>query len=402
MSSPAARGTTEGDHALVFEYACRGELPEDVMAAGRAGQATPVAEYLAAARKLRLLRIASPGDAEAEAPDAQAPSGGRKRKHGGGSAAGLVMGEDAAVAAASALVRRFRFGMEHVGDSRLLKSAALWGAFFDAGALPTGALLRNLGRLTALGVVAQRAPATADVVCRLTSAGAVSAARLHPIGVLEAMRVYASGRGDRGSLVWAPVAAVTDALETAFELSFKSVEPTGKRYLLGVDVSGSMAFTRAAGMSSLSARDAASAIMMALMRAERGGHVSVMAFSHGFQKLNVDAGMRLTQLQHAMDGLPFSGTDCSQPMLYALRHRIPVDVFVVMTDNETYSGAVHPKEALARYRVGMGMPDAKLAVLAFSATEFSIADPDDPGMLDVAGLDSAVPRILNEFALGRL
>jgi 60 kDa SS-A/Ro ribonucleoprotein len=63
---------------------------------------------------------------------------------------------------------------------------------------------------------------------------------------------------------------------------------------------------------------------------------------------------------------------------------------------------VHPTKALQRYRKEMNMPHAKLVVLAFSVTEFSIADPDDPGMMDIAGLDSAVPRIIREFALGRL
>ena len=58
--------------------------------------------------------------------------------------------------------------------------------------------------------------------------------------------------------------------------------------------------------------------------------------------------------------------------------------------------------ALKMYRDQMGMPHTKLAVLAFSATEFSIADPEDPRTMDIAGLDSAVPRILREFSLGQL
>ena len=62
---------------------------------------------------------------------------------------------------------------------------------------------------------------------------------------------------------------------------------------------------------------------------------------------------------------------------------------------------VHPTEALKMYREAMGLP-AKLAVMAFSATQFSIADPEDPLMMDIAGLDSAVPRILRDFAMGNL
>lgn len=41
-----------------------------------------------------------------------------------------------------------------------------------------------------------------------------------------------------------------------------------------------------------------------------------------------------------------------------------------------------------------GRQPAKLMVCAFSSTEFTIADPADPGMLDVAGLDSAIPEVI--------
>lgn len=33
-----------------------------------------------------------------------------------------------------------------------------------------------------------------------------------------------------------------------------------------------------------------------------------------------------------------------------------------------------------------------------TATDFSIADPDDPGMLDIAGFDVAVPNLITEFS----
>jgi 60 kDa SS-A/Ro ribonucleoprotein len=32
-----------------------------------------------------------------------------------------------------------------------------------------------------------------------------------------------------------------------------------------------------------------------------------------------------------------------------------------------------------------------------TASEFTIADPDDPGMLDVVGFDSNTPQLIAEF-----
>lgn len=303
----------------------------------------------------------------------------------------------AALTEACDLIRRWRFSHEHVGDSVLLHMPEVWRAFLDVG-MPMTALVRNLGRMSSLGVL-DSAPHLAAAVAQLGSEAAVRAARLHPITLLEAMRVYSGGCGEKGSLRWTPTQAMTDALEAAFYLAFKNVEPTGLRFLAAVDVSGSMSGATVAGMKSLSAREAAGAMLMALLRAESDVHA--MAFSGGFVKLDVQRDQKLGEVCSTMSRMPFQGTDCSLPMKYALEAGLKVDVFVVMTDNETYSGSVHPTEMLKRYRTATGI-DAKLVVLAFSATSFTIADPADPGMLDIAGLDSAVPRIIHEFCTGKL
>jgi 60 kDa SS-A/Ro ribonucleoprotein len=36
------------------------------------------------------------------------------------------------------------------------------------------------------------------------------------------------------------------------------------------------------------------------------------------------------------------------------------------------------------------------------ANAFSIADPADPGMLDVVGFDTATPQLLSDFAHGSI
>jgi 60 kDa SS-A/Ro ribonucleoprotein len=93
----------------------------------------------------------------------------------------------------------------------------------------------------------------------------------------------------------------------------------------------------------------------------------------------------------------FGGTDCALPMLYALEKALPVDVFVVLTDNETWAGRVHPVETLRGYRRKTGIP-AKLIVVGMTSTRFSIADPEDGGMLDIVGFDSAAPAVMTDFA----
>ena len=98
----------------------------------------------------------------------------------------------------------------------------------------------------------------------------------------------------------------------------------------------------------------------------------------------------------------FGSTDCAQPMLYAMKNRIPIDVFIIYTDNDTWIGDVHPFEALQDYRREMNLPDAKLIVCAMTSSGFTIADPSDPGMLDIVGFDSSAPQIITNFALSSL
>jgi 60 kDa SS-A/Ro ribonucleoprotein len=86
-------------------------------------------------------------------------------------------------------------------------------------------------------------------------------------------------------------------------------------------------------------------------------------------------------------------------MRWALERKLPVDVFVVYTDNETWHGKIHPAQALQRYRERMGIP-AKLIVVGMIANAFSIADPEDAGMLDVVGFDTATPAVMADFARG--
>ena len=44
----------------------------------------------------------------------------------------------------------------------------------------------------------------------------------------------------------------------------------------------------------------------------------------------------------------------------------------------------------------MGIP-AKLIVLAIAANKFSVADPEDVGMMDIVGFDTAIPHLIADF-----
>jgi 60 kDa SS-A/Ro ribonucleoprotein len=88
-------------------------------------------------------------------------------------------------------------------------------------------------------------------------------------------------------------------------------------------------------------------------------------------------------------------------MLYARKKGLEIDTFVVLTDSETWAGDIHPAQALRGYRRASGI-DARLVVVGMVSNGFSIADPNDPGMLDVVGFDTATPQLISDFARGAL
>lgn len=258
------------------------------------------------------------------------------------------------------------------------------------------ALIRNLGNLSRLGVIKPLSSEEQLIVHRLTNEDELRKARIHPFKLLLALSVYAVGaspvqRGKEANR-WTPSQAVCDALDKAFYKAFRYVEPTGKRHLLGIDVSASMSAPMAGSV--LRCNQAAAALALVTMNVEPACHA--MMFDQGMRPANISPRDRLDTATRRIADINGGGTDCSLPMLYAAQHGLEVDAFVVITDNETWAGRMHPVEALRRYRKQTGIP-AKLVVIAMTATPFTIADPSDPGMLDMVGFDANGPAIMSAF-----
>lgn len=263
------------------------------------------------------------------------------------------------------------------------------------------AVVRNLGNYTRIGAVKPLSPEEKVVVERLGSDEEIKASRIHPLQVLTALAVYQQGHAvarqaySRGGDVnrWTPIQKIVNALDGAFYKAFKNVEPTGKRHFIGIDCSGSMTMS-AAGSAVVNCAQAAAAMALVIAKTEPSTFIG--RFNLGLQPVEFSERSRLDDVLRQISNVNGGGTDCALPMLYALKHKIMADVFVVITDNETWAGTVHPMEALRQYRKATGI-NAKLVVIGMTATNFSIADPADPGSLDVVGFDTNVPSLIAEF-----
>lgn len=272
----------------------------------------------------------------------------------------------------------------------------IWEALLEN--MPVMAMVRNLGKMSAVGLLKPLSDGARKVTEKLNPE-AIQKSLIHPINVLMAYLTYQSGHGVRGKLSWSPVPDVIDALDSAYYLAFGNVKATGKRTMIAVDVSSSMTWGTLAGCESLTPVVGAAAMAMVFARTEPNYYV--VGFTGELRELGITSRDTLKAAISKCQDRAFGVTDCAQPMIHALERNLDVETFITITDNETWAGKMHPAEALNRYR-NKKNPTAKSIVVAMTATGFTIADPNDAGMLDVVGFDSMTPQLVSQFSEGSI
>ena len=292
-----------------------------------------------------------------------------------------------------ALIREHNLPREAVPTERL-NERVVWDALLDK--MPLTAMLRNLGKMTNIKLLEPMCAQSHQVVAALSDTAALRRSRIHPLGVLIALKQYSLGHGLKGNLTWTPVPAIVDALDAAFYESFHNLTPINKPVLLAVDVSGSMS----APLTStpvISCSEAAAAMAMALAKKE--SNYFIMGFDDGIRDLGISKSMRLDTVLKKISNINCGGTDCSLPMKWAREQHIDVGGFVVVTDNETNTGARTAPQELAKYR-HIRITDARQVVIGMTATDVTVADPNDPLALDVAGFDAGAAGVVSDFIRG--
>lgn len=284
--------------------------------------------------------------------------------------------------------------------SRVLADKGVWEAL--AGTVGMTALIRNIARMTRIGAIAPFSETSRLVASRLTDPVALAKGRIHPMDVYLALRVYACGYSQPHSKAdldrWVPVADMLDALEESYELCFSHVQPSGKRYIIAVDSSGSMAASQPSfsGARLGSTYQVANSIALTMKRIE-GDNVQVIDLDTSIHPSPVTRRTRLAELQAR--GPSGGGTDLSLPFEYARQNHLTVDGFGVLTDGETWAGRSHPFQSLAAYRQQFN-PDARVVVAAMIPYGFSILEQSDPGVMNMAGLDASLPLAMTSFMRG--
>lgn len=287
-------------------------------------------------------------------------------------------------------------GLSHEMVAPICKmNTEVWQALFEE--MPIGALLRNLGSLTEIGVIRlDKVQNLNHIESVLTNPDRLKKGRIHPIDVLKALKTYQSGGSlGKSSKTWEPVSRVGDILEAALSLSFETLEPTGKVFLHAIDVSGSMSW---GVVDSVGLKACEIAAVMALSTAKAEQNYVIRGFSTEFKDLGITASDSFLSACKKTQDNNFGGTDAALAYEWALKNKIHVDVFCLWTDNESWAGRWHPTQALAKYRAEVN-PNAKAVYTSITASKGTLVDPKDQLSFDFAGFDPAIPKAIQEIAL---
>ena len=275
----------------------------------------------------------------------------------------------------------------------------VWEALLQE--MPMMALVRNLAKMTSIGLLTGLSDATQLIISKLDNVEALRKSRIHPISLLVALKTYSEGSGFRGSLKWNPVAQIKEALDRAFYNAVGNVKPINKPVIICLDVSGSMSgwYTTSKIMNCLSPAEVGAAMAMITARVET--RYEIIAFDTKARPFTVTPTDSLPSIISNTESMIGGGTDCAAGILEARRRKLKADAFIVYTDDETWQGSVHPTQALRGYNREMGI-EAKLCSVGMVATKTSIVDPDIDSMMDVVGFDTATPSIVRDFVSGEM
>jgi 60 kDa SS-A/Ro ribonucleoprotein len=283
--------------------------------------------------------------------------------------------------------------------TQFLKVPEVWKTLFYNDSLNGQALVRNIVRLSRIGAFEDQSFA-ADYAIKLVDPGMIKKTRLHPMQYLLAGITYDKGQKNRGaglyssnirSKDWKSDPFITSALDEGFKLAFGNVDPVNQPIRIGVDVSSSMGWGLANG-SDITAAEGAAAMAVILARSEP--YVEIFGFASTIRNLKITDQDSLATVLRKTGDMTFGSTNPSALMKDATH----IDHFIVITDNEVNSGK-HISREMKSYRDKTGRIGS-MTVMGMTATEFTLADPNDNRMLDVVGFDSAAPKVVTDFMKG--
>ncbi|XP_062594191.1 RNA-binding protein RO60-like [Saccostrea cucullata] len=206
--------------------------------------------------------------------------------------------------------------------------------------MPMTALIRNLGKMSNLDIFLQENQRSDKeesfeenlILGKLQNRELILKEKVHPVIFLKAINQYKKGHNSSEKTKWNVLPQICTALENGFYLSFENVRPTGKRFLIAVEISQSMKEEiQVPGTFSLRAIDVAAFMVTLAARTEQ--HSDVIVFSSETPKpLFIQSTATIddvnARIQQIADNTRNQASDASWVFKYALQEKKRYDAIV--------------------------------------------------------------------------
>jgi 60 kDa SS-A/Ro ribonucleoprotein len=294
------------------------------------------------------------------------------------------------------LIVKYNLPREVIG-TQYLNERSVWEALLQD--MPMMALIRNLGKMSSIELF-KDSEMRKLVVDRLNDTKRIENSRVHPLNIYTALHTYEQGKGTKGSLSWTADGKIVDALNDAFDHSFKNVVPSGKSILLAIDTSWSMSGFAHSGTLS-NAAGLAAILSLIILRSE--DNVELIGISNEIHRnLGITGRMRpqdaMRQIQKPLGG----GTDLCLPFKVVGKE---TDAIMLFTDSENGArdGLRIYQEAFLRKDEHRRLVLAQMVPNSSGWVRPTNEDWDNVGRksLEISGFDPSIGKLTADFLAER-
>jgi 60 kDa SS-A/Ro ribonucleoprotein len=232
------------------------------------------------------------------------------------------------------------------------------------------------------------------VAAKLRDRDAILRARVFPYQLMVAYRA-ASDEIPR---------IVKESLQDAMEIALENVPAFSGRVVVCPDVSGSMASPvtgmRRGATTAVRCIDVAALVSAAVLRANP--EALVLPFAESVRKVALNPRDSVITNAQKLAALGGGGTNCSAPIAQLAKNDGPVDLVILVSDNQSWvdARATGPSETLRQWaQVRRRNPAAKLVCIDLQPYGTTQA-MDRADVLNVGGFSDEVFAVIAQFASG--
>lgn len=280
----------------------------------------------------------------------------------------------------------------------LYHEAELWEEMIAI--MPFDVMIQNTARMAKMKLLEGDNRTKTTFMKRCLDKKEIDESGIHPFQVLTQREYYGNAVNDvKRKPCWKSDRQIVVSLNLALTFAMDSnLKSSGKRFFVALDASDSMK-AHLINNDHVQCSTAAAMIALCLVKVEK--KVVVKAFSRELEDVKITGDTNVDEIVKKLAEIPLGGCDCSRPLIYAKSNKVKVDIFVVITDKETWRGKTNPFDALKQYRKALKIP-AKLIVVMLNpdgaSGEGIVSNPQDRGILLITGFSAAMAKVMSNFS----